>query len=129
MVNDKILLPDRSEAITAMIANTLRIAWRVRHKFEIGPIEVRKLAHFVERQHAVDLEHVIFACAERASHETLQLGRHQRFDVEPDDDAAAAALERGLEYPHEVFGLFEDFHLGVADDAESADTLQHVSGE
>jgi hypothetical protein len=31
-------------------------------------------------------------------------------DLEPDHDAAAAALERGLEQPHQIFGLFLDFH-------------------
>ena len=67
--------------------------------------------------------------AERALHEALQLRRHQRLDVEPDHRAAAAALERGLEQPHQVFGLFLDLDLGVADDAERALPLHRIAGE
>ena len=80
-------------------------------------------------KHAIDLEHTLVGGAERALHEALQFRRHHRLDVETDDDAAAAALERGLEQPHQIFGLFEDFHFGIADDAERADAFHHVTGE
>ena len=46
---------------------------------------------------AVDLEHAVVGGAQRALHEALQLGRHQRLDIESDHRPAAAALERGLE--------------------------------
>ena len=59
----------------------------------------------------------------------LQLGRHVRLDVEPDHQAAATALERCLKQPHQVFGLFEDFQFGVADDAERADSLHRIAGK
>ena len=129
MVDDEILLPDRGEAIAAVVADAVGIARRIGHEFEIRPVELRELRHLVERQHAVDLEHAVVGGAERALHEVLQLGRHVRLDVEPDHQAAAAALERGLEQPHQVFGLFEDFQFGVADDAERADPLHRIAGE
>ena len=44
-------------------------------------------------------------------------------------DAAAAALERGLEQPHQIFGLFQDLHVGVADDAEAPTALHRVAGK
>ena len=74
----------------------------------------------VERQHAVDQEHFVVADRERARHEPAQLRRHGRLDLEPDDRAAAAALERGLEQAHQILGLFLDLDLGIADDAEGA---------
>ena len=59
----------------------------------------------------------------------LQLVRHRRVDLEPDHRAAPAALEHGLELAHEVFGLFLDFDVGVADDPESALPLHGVARE
>ena len=50
MVDDEILLPDRREAIAAMIADTVGIAWRVGDEFEVGPVEAGNLPHLVERQ-------------------------------------------------------------------------------
>ncbi len=45
---------------------------------------------------------------------------HRRFDFEPDHRAAAAALQRRLEQPHEILGLFLDHDVAVADDAKGA---------
>src|SRR5689334_5299782 len=100
MVDDEILLPDRRQAIAAMIAHAPGIAWRVRLEFEVGPIETGDLPHLIECQHAVDGEYAVIGHTERALHEAPQLNRHGCFDVEPDHRSAAAPLERGLEQPH-----------------------------
>ena len=44
-------------------------------------------------------------------------------------DAAAAPLERGLEQPHQVFRLFQDFDFGIADDAKCAEPLDRIAGK
>ena len=49
-----------------------------------------------------------------------QLGRHRRVDREQDDVAAAAPLERGFVMANEIFGLFLDLDLAVAQHAEHA---------
>ena len=77
VVDDEILLPDRGEAIAAMVADALGIARRIRHEFEIRPVEARELRHLVEREHAVDLEHAVVGGTERALHEALQFRRHR----------------------------------------------------
>ncbi|MFT3953048.1 MAG: hypothetical protein QM722_01005 [Piscinibacter sp.] len=41
-------------------------------------------------------------------------------DLEADHRAAAAPLERRLEQEHQILGLFLDFDIAVADDAERA---------
>ena len=46
MVDDEILLPDRGEAIAAVIAHALGIARRVRHEFEVGPVADSRSAPF-----------------------------------------------------------------------------------
>ena len=129
MVDDEILLPDRREAIAAMVADAVGIARIVGHEFEVGPVEPGKLRHLVEREDAIDLEQALVSRVERALHEALQFRRHQRFDVEPDHRPAAAALERGLEQPHQIFGLFQDLELGVADDAKRPYPLHGIAGE
>ena len=129
MVDDQVLLPDRGEAVAGVIADALGKARIVRHEFEIGPIDGEKLRQLVQRQHALDQEHLVVGDRERALHEAAQLGRHRRFHFEPDHRAAAAALERAFEQPHQVFGLFLDFEVGVADDAERALPLDRVAGK
>ena len=129
MVDDEILLPDRGKAVAAVIAHAFGIARRIRHEFEIRPMQVGDLAHLVEREHTVDAEHAVVGGAERPLHEAAQLHGHGRFDVEADHDAAAAALERGLEHPHQIFGFFQDLDFGVAGDAERAEALHRITGK
>ena len=83
----------------------------------------------VERQHAVDQEDLVVGARERPLHEPTQLHRHRRLELEPDDRAAPAALEHGLELAHQIFRLFLDLDLGVADDAEGALPLDRIAGK
>ena len=102
----------------------------VGHEFEVGPVERDELRQLVERQHAVDEEDLVVGdtrarcCTKRRS-----AVRHRGIDLEPDHRAAAAALERGLEQAHQVFGFFLDFDVAVADDAEGALPLHGIAGE
>ena len=129
MVDDQVLLPDRGEAIAALVADAFGIARIVRHEFEVGPVEAHELRQLVERQHAVDQEDLVIAARERALHEAPQLRRHRRIDLEPDHRAAPAALEHGLELAHQIFGFFLDLDLAVADDAEGALPFDRVARE
>ena len=54
---------------------------------------------------------------------------HRRLDLKPDHAAAPALLERRLEQPHQILGLFLDFEIAVADDAERALPLHVVTGK
>src|SRR5258705_620433 len=129
MMDDQILLTDGRKAIAAVIANALGIARIVRHELEVRPIEACELRELVERQNAVDQNHLVVADREGARHEAPQLGRHCGVDLEPDRRAAAAPLEHGLELAHEILGLFLDFDFAVEDDAEGALPLDRVARE
>ena len=129
VMDDQVLLADRREAVAALIADALGKARIVGHEFQVRPVDRDELRQLVERQHAVDQEHLVVRDAERALHEGAQLRRHRGIDLEPDHRAAAAALQRGLEQPHQILGLFLDFDVGVADDAEAALPLHGVAGE
>ena len=54
---------------------------------------------------------------------------HAGVDLEPDDDAASALLQRRLEQAHEILGLLLDLEVAVADEAEGALPLDRVAGE
>jgi len=54
--------------VAAVVAHALRIARRIGNEFEIRPVEARELLHFIEREHAVDLEHAVVSGSERALH-------------------------------------------------------------
>ena len=129
MVDNQVLLPDGGEAIAAVIANALGIARVIGHEFEVGPVEPGELRQFVERQHAIDQEHFVVGDRQRALHEQAQFRRHLGVDLEPDHRTAPALLERGLVQPHQVLGLFLDFHFRVADDAEGALPVDRIAGE
>ncbi len=58
-----------------------------------------------------------------------QVARHARLDAEADDVAAAAALQRRFEEPHQVLGLFLDLDLAVAQDAEHAAPRHREAGK
>ena len=55
--------------------------------------------------------------------------RHAGVDLETDHRAAPPPLQRALEQAHQVFGLFLDFDVAVADDAEAAVPCDLVAGE
>src|SRR5262249_59902667 len=114
----QVLLADGREAVAAVVADALGIAWVVRHEFEVGPLQARELRELVEGEHAIDQEDLVVADRERARHEATQLGGHRRPDLEPDHRAAAAPLEHGLELTHEILGPFLDLDLALADHAQ-----------
>src|SRR5262245_5494732 len=118
MMDNKIFLANCRKAVATVVAYALGITRIVRGKFEIGPIELRKLIEVVEREKTIDPEDLVVGDCQRALHETAQLWRHCSAELEPDHRSAPALFQRRFKQPHEVFGLFFDFNLGVADGAE-----------
>ena len=129
MVDDEILLADGREAVAAMVADALGIARIVGHEFEVGPVEAHELGKLVERQNAVDQKYLVVGAGERALNEAPQLHRHRRLDFETDHRSAPAALEHGLELAHQVFRLFLDLDLGIADHPEGALPFDRIARE
>ena len=129
MVDDEVLLADGSEAVAAMVAHPLGIARIVGDEFEVRPVETHELGKLAERKDAVDQEYLVVAAGERPLHEAPQLDRHRRLDFETDHRSAPAALEHGLELAHQVFRLFLDLDLGIADHPEGALPFDRIAGE
>ena len=128
-MDDEILLPDRQEAIAAVVAHTLREARIVGLELELRPVEPDDLGQFVQGQHAIEHEGLVGHHADLLGDERTQRGRHQAVVFEPDHRSTSTPLESGLEEEDEIFGLFLDFEIAVADHAERARSLQQVAGE
>ena len=129
MVDDQVLLPDGGEAIAGMLADALGKARIVRDEFEVGAIDRGELRQFREREHAVHHEHLVFGDSKRAPHEAPQVRRHGGVEFQANDRTTPAALEHGLEQAHQVFRLFLDFEVGIADHPERPLPFDGVAGE
>ena len=130
MVDDEILLLDGDETIAAILAHALGKARIVRLELEVGPIDAdrspraRSSASMPSRTKISSLP-----TSSSLGDEAAQLLGHEAVDFEPDDRAAAAPLQRGLEQQHEIFGLFLDLEIAVANDPEEARAAHHDSPE
>ena len=120
VVDDEILLPDRGEAIAAELLDPLGKSRVVRRKLEVRAVDRHQLRQIVERQHSFDQHDPRRDDVDVAGDEGTQRFRRAGLDLKPDDGAAPAPLERALVEADEVFRLFLDFDVAVANDAKGA---------
>ena len=119
-MDDDVLLADGGEAVAVELADALGEADIERLEHEVWPLGDDELGGVGEPQHALLDEDGVVADVELLDDEALQARRHQPVDLEPDDVAAAAALERRLVGGDEVLGLLLDLDVTVAQHAEGA---------
>ena len=129
MVDDQILLPDRREAIAAVLADAFGKAGNERREFQVGPIERDQTRQFVQTEHAVDQHDAGREHVDVAGDELAQALGHAGFDLQADDRTAPAQLQRALIEANEVLGLFLDFDVAVANDPETALPDDLIAGE
>ena len=103
-----------------MLLDPFRKSRVVGRKLEVGTIDRHQLRQFVERQHALDEHDSGRDDVDVAGDKRAQRLRHAGLDLEPDDRAAPAPLERALVEANEVLRLFLDFDVAVANDAKGA---------
>ena len=77
----------------------------------------------------MDEEDFLFSDAECSFDELAQFGGRLGSDFEADCRTAPAALQCALELADEVFRLFFNFHVAIADDAESALPAHRIARE
>ena len=120
MVDDDVLGADRREAVAAEIADPLGKADIVRREHEVGALVHDQPLRFDQPDQSLADEDVVRRNGQPAAQKLAQIGRHAAVDGQPDHAAAAPALQRALEGPHEIFGFLVDLHLAVAQNAEQA---------
>src|SRR5690349_14197552 len=120
MMDDNILLADRGEAITAMVADALREARDERLEFQIIAVIQNELFCVRVADHAAAGDHNIVGHIELIGHEETQELRACGIDLHADYGATTPALERAFKEPHKILGLFFDFDVAIANDPEQA---------
>ena len=133
VVDDQILLLDGEEAIAAIVAHPLGKARIIGREFQVGRGQADDFRQILERQHAVERDDLLRLDVQFLGDEGAQFRRHVGVGLQPDHRTAPAALQRRLEQADQVFRLFLDFEIAVADDPEQAlrldgDSRGKVSG-
>jgi hypothetical protein len=129
MVDDDVLLPDGGEAISAMVTDTLRKARVVRRKFQLGSLVEDQLRGVGIPDNAIATHHAGIIGTKFTRHEMTQLFRAFAIDFKPHHRSPAAAFQGSFEIAHQVFGLFLDFDVTVAQHPEHTAALKLVTGE
>jgi hypothetical protein len=119
-VDNDILGADRRETIAAMFADAFGETRAVWLEFEVGAVAVNQRRQRGDANEAVNLgddrlvPHHLFA------QNGGQVGGHVGVHFEQDHAPAPPPPDRGAEQAHQILGLFLDFNVAVADDAEGA---------
>ena len=117
------------EAVAAMLADALGETRIVGRELQVVARHRDDLGYLVHRQRPGQHADAAAGHAELARHEVAQFRRHLAVEFDADHRAAAAALQRRLEQPDQILGLFLDLDIAVADDAERAGALDLVTRE
>ena len=120
VMHHDVLLADGREAIAVELADALGKADVEGLEDEIGALRHDQPGRVGEPEHALLDEHGVVADLGLLHHEALQAGGHLAVDLEPDDVAAAPALERGLVQRDEILRLLLHLDVTVAQDPEGA---------
>ena len=123
MVDNNVLLSDRSEAIPTEVADALGKASVIGGKNEVGALVDDQLLGVIETENSVAGEDVCGGGIEPFHQETTQIGRHRGIDREMDHMTTPASFERRFVEADQILGLFLDFDLAVAQ--HTKDALRH----
>ena len=129
VMDAEVLLPDRRQAIAAIVANALGKTGVVWLELERRPVDADEFRKVVERQHPVQHEDFSWQDFEFVGDEGAQFIGKTRVEFQTDDGTAAAALQRRLEQADEVFCLLLDFQIAVADGAKESLPLHVIAGK
>ena len=103
--------------------------WKAR-ELQVRLVGGNELVQLRQAQLAVDQDDVLRLGAQALEDELAADPRaSSACDLDPHHRAQPAALQARLELAHQVFGLFLDLDVGVADQAEQAPALDLAAGK
>ena len=129
VVDDQVFGPDRGEAVAAIVADPLGKARRIGREQQVVAATSDDLLGGIQAQQAVELQKFAGRDRQMVEQEALQFFRHGHVHGQPDHRAATPPLECGLPLADQVFGLFFQFDVAVADHPEMAEGLHLEAGE
>ena len=129
MVDQQILFADGRENVAAIVADAFGIARLIALELQVWVAAGDQVRQLGQTQHAVDQNHVLGRSLQLADDEVAQIARHGRLDLDAHHRAQATLLQRLLELQDQIFSLFLDLDVRVADQAQNALFLNLAAGE
>ena len=122
VMDDQVLRADRGKAVAVELADAFRESARCTGLNSSDPAARSMMSWLVSAKPKMPSTltgscsfdvHVI-------GDEGAQILRHRGFELQPDDAAATAPLQRAFEPAHQIFGFFGDLDVAVAQHAEAS---------
>ena len=119
-MNHDILGPDGSKAVAAMLADPLWKARGIGLELQIRPLLVHQLSQIGNTDHPAHLGHLVAPDVHGPAHHIFQRVRRILLYLQPDNLPAPPPFDGALIKAHEIFRLFLDFDVAIADDPKGA---------
>ena len=129
VVDHQILFADRGKAIAIVFQHAFGIARVIGFEFQFRARHVDDLGKAVHRQQAARFHHQGVVQSQLVAQQLFGGGIEIILQLQHDHLAAPAPLDCRAEIAHQVFGVFLDFHVAVAQHAERARTLDAKAGK
>ncbi len=129
VVEQHVLLADRREHVAFVVLHAFGHAGSEGGPEEVGAFVEDEFLEVGGADQPVDLDHLVLGDAEFLHDQRAELRGGPRGDLHPHHFAPAAALQRHLEFSHEVLGLLLDLEIAVAQHPEGAVADHPVAGE
>ncbi len=129
VVDHDVLLADGGKTVAAEVAHALGEAGIVGREQQVRAVVHQQLLGVHQADQPIQREHVDGVDMHFVGDQRAQVIGHVGIDGQADAMAPAAALQGAFEHPHQVLGLFVDFHFRVTDDAEDARRIHPEAGE
>ena len=129
VMDHNVLLTDCGEDIAIVFADTFGIAGGVCVELEIGAVFRNALGQTINTDHAVGLDHGGLVHVQLIEQHGFGLRIKVLFKLKLDHLAATPPLDRAAEGAHQIFGLFLDLDIAVAQNAEQAIAFNLEAGE
>ena len=129
VVDDDVLLADRREAVAAMVADAFGKTRIVGCEFQIVARHGDQFRHLVDRKQPVQHADPAGRHAEFQGDEIPQFRRYLIVEFDADHRTAPSPLQCGLEELHQIFRLFGDLDIAVADQPERPGALHLIARE
>ncbi len=117
-MDDKVLRPDRGEAIAVIFHDPFREAWRIWGEFQVGSLDLDQLAKIRDADEARAFHDQRGIRADAGQDQCFQVRRRVGREFDANDPPAPAPFDRRAEITNQIFGLLLDLDVAIAKQPE-----------
>ena len=129
VMQQHVLLADRRKHVAVMVLDPLGDTGGEGGPHQVAAAVQHQFAQIGHAQQALDLDHLVGADLQLLHDQAAQAVGGAGGDLQTDDAAATAPLQRGLELADQVLGLLLDLQIAVAQHAEAAMARIAIAGK